>query len=83
VFSLVVTGGPRLGDIESGSVAGATGVRFSFVSGGLLCLLGVGVIVATFPALARYDSHDWLAAPETDARGGGPVLPTGAASNTL
>ncbi len=49
VFSLVVTGGPRLGDIESGSVAGAAGVRFSVVSGGLLCMLGVGVIVAALP----------------------------------
>jgi MFS family permease len=54
VFSLVVTSGPRLGDIESGSVAGAAGVRFSFVSGGLACLLGVGGIVAAFPALWRY-----------------------------
>jgi MFS family permease len=60
VFGLVVTGGPRLGDIESGSVAGAAGVQFSVVSGGLLCLLGVGVIVLAFPQLARYDTADWL-----------------------
>jgi len=60
VFSLVVTGGPRLGDIESGSVAGAAGVRFSVVSGGVLCLLGVVGIVIGFPALARYDSADWI-----------------------
>jgi MFS family permease len=63
VFSLVVTGGPRLGDIESGTVAGAAGVRFSVVSGGLLCLLGVVGIVAAFPALVRYDTNDWLAEP--------------------
>ena len=50
-FSLVVTGGPRLGDIESGSVAGAAGVRFSVVSGGLACMLGVVVIALAFPAL--------------------------------
>jgi MFS family permease len=60
VFGLVVTGGPRLGDIESGSVAGAAGAQFSVVSGGLLCLLGIGVIVAAFPALARYDSSEWV-----------------------
>src|SRR6185503_17396952 len=35
VFSLVVTSGPRLGDIESGVVAGATTPRFSVTSGGL------------------------------------------------
>jgi MFS family permease len=63
VFSLVVSGGPRLGDIESGTVAGAAGVRFSVVSGGLLCLLGVALIVVAFPPLARYDSDDWIAAP--------------------
>jgi MFS family permease len=56
VFSLVVTGGPRLGDLESGTVAGGFGVRFSFVSGGLLCLIGVAGIVVAFPALVRYDS---------------------------
>ncbi len=52
VFSLVVTGGPRLGDIESGTVAGAAGVRFSVVSGGLACLAGVAAIVLAFPAAA-------------------------------
>jgi MFS family permease len=67
VFSLVVTGGPRLGDIESGSVAGAAGVRFSVVSGGLLCLLGVGVIMLAFPQLARYDTADWIE-PPSDGR---------------
>jgi MFS family permease len=63
-FSLVVTGGPRLGDIESGSVAGAAGVRFSVVSGGLLCLAGVAVIALAFPALRHYDTHEWTSAPD-------------------
>jgi MFS family permease len=65
-FSLVVTGGPRLGDIESGSVAGAAGVRFSVVSGGLLCVLGVVVIAVAFPALRHYDTQDWTSAPTGD-----------------
>jgi MFS family permease len=56
VFSLVVSGGPRLGDLESGTVAGAFGVRVSIVSGGLLCLLGVAGIVVAFPQLARFDT---------------------------
>ncbi len=82
-FSMVVTGGPRLGDIESGSVAGAAGVRFSFVSGGLACVLGVGLVVAAFPALARYDSHDWLTAPDAHAGGDAAAVPARAPSNTL
>jgi len=63
VFSLVVSGGPRLGDIESGAVAGATSPRFSVFSGGVLCVVGVAVIVVAFPALLRYDADDWITAP--------------------
>jgi MFS family permease len=55
VFSLVVTSGPRLGDIESGAVAAATSARFSMTSGGLACVAGTAVIVLAFPELAAYD----------------------------
>jgi MFS family permease len=65
VFSLVVTGGPRLGDIESGAVAGATSARFSVFSGGVLCVVGVAAIVVAFPALLHYDADDWIAEPVT------------------
>ena len=62
VFSLVVTSGPRLGDIEAGSVAALTSPRFSVVSGGLACVAGVGLILVAFPALLRYDAEQALAA---------------------
>jgi hypothetical protein len=65
-YSLVVSGGPRLGDVESGSVAGAVGVRVSVVSGGLLCMLGVVVIALSFPALRAYDTADWAAPVAAD-----------------
>ena len=78
VFGLVVTGGPRLGDLESGSVAGAAGVRFSVVSGGLLCVLGIGVISLAFPALARYDTADWTVEPSV-AGPAEPLVAVGAA----
>jgi hypothetical protein len=55
VFSLVVAGGPRLGDVESGTVAAIASPAFSVVSGGLVCLASVGVIAALFPQLAAYD----------------------------
>jgi MFS family permease len=55
VFSLVVTSGPRLGDIESGTVASLSSARVSMTSGGLACLAGVAVVCLAFPALARYD----------------------------
>jgi hypothetical protein len=55
VFSLVVAGGPRLGDVESGTVAALTSPAFSVVSGGLVCFASVGLIAAAFPQLAAYD----------------------------
>jgi MFS family permease len=57
VFSLVVTSGPRLGDVESGAVAGLSSARFSVVSGGLACIAGVGLVMLAFPALLRYDEE--------------------------
>jgi hypothetical protein len=40
----VVTGGPRLGDAESGIVAGFTSTEFSIISGGLACIVGVTLL---------------------------------------
>ena len=62
VFSLVVTSGPRLGDVESGAVAGLAGPRVSVASGGLACIVGVVAVVAAFPALARFDADSALPA---------------------
>jgi predicted MFS family arabinose efflux permease len=51
---LVVAGGARLGDFEAG-VAGSLFSPFTaVVSGGLLCLCGVGVIAATVPQFQRW-----------------------------
>jgi hypothetical protein len=52
---LVVAGGPRLGDAESGTVASLSSTRLSVVSGGLACIAGVGLILVLFPQLAGYD----------------------------
>ena len=58
VFSLVVTSGPRLGDVESGTVASLTSARFSMSSGGVACVVGTVLVVAAFPALATWSSED-------------------------
>ena len=58
IFTLVVAGGPRVGDVESGSVAAAFGTRAAVVSGGVLCILGLVPIVALFPAFWRYGEED-------------------------
>ena len=63
VFSLVVTSGPRLGDVEAGAVAGVAGPRFSVTSGGIACVVGVFAIMAAFPALVRYDAEREIGVP--------------------
>jgi MFS family permease len=57
IFTLVVTSGPRLGDLESGIAASLTTVGIAVTSGGLACVLGVFAILAAFPALAAYDAR--------------------------
>jgi MFS family permease len=51
---MVVTGGPRLGDVEAGLVAGIAGAPASVVIGGLACLLGTGAVAGLFPSLRNY-----------------------------
>ena len=58
VFGLVVTGGVRLGDIEAGGVASLTSARTSVLSGGLACIVGVGLVVLAFPSLVAYDGGE-------------------------
>ena len=55
IYSLVVTSGPRFGDIEAGTVASLTSARFSMASGGLACVAGVALIMLAFPQLAAFD----------------------------
>ena len=50
----VVTGGPRLGDAEAGTVAALTTPRVSVVSGGLACLLGVVLVGWAMPQFRDY-----------------------------
>lgn len=51
---LVVTSGPRVGDIEAAAVASVIGAQASVVSGGLLCLVGLAGVVRLFPELRRH-----------------------------
>jgi MFS family permease len=54
IHILVVTSGPRLGDIEAATVGAIIGPTASVVSGGLLCIAGVGVVARLFPELAAH-----------------------------
>jgi hypothetical protein len=58
IHILVVTGGPRLGDLESGLVAAAFTPMISVVSGGLLCIAGIGLLAALVPELRAYHAGE-------------------------
>jgi len=49
----VVTGGPRLGDVESGVVASLVSTEFSIVSGGVVCILGALALIKRRPGFWR------------------------------
>ncbi|MFE7565288.1 MFS transporter [Kitasatospora sp. NPDC057500] len=57
VFIVIVAGGPRLGDFESGAVASLTSPTVSVVSGGLACVVAILLLAARRPAFLRYDAR--------------------------
>ena len=54
----VVAGGPRIGDAEAGVVASVFSPTVSVVSGGVMCVVGVGVLALLVPEFARYKRGD-------------------------
>jgi len=58
IHILVVTGGPRLGDLEAGLVATAFSPMASVVSGGLLCIAGAAIVAWRVPAFRRYHAGE-------------------------
>jgi MFS family permease len=58
--------GPMLGNVEAGAVASLARLRASIVSGGVLCIAGVGVAVALLPAFWRYDARHEVATEGPD-----------------
>ncbi|HEX7189033.1 MAG TPA: MFS transporter, partial [Actinomycetes bacterium] len=54
VFIVVVSGGPRLGDLRAGAGAAAFGASASWVGGGIACVVLVLALAAAAPSLVRY-----------------------------
>ena len=50
---LVVTGGPRLGDVESGAIAAAIGPQGSVITGGLACIVGILIVARLMPSFSH------------------------------
>jgi MFS family permease len=62
IHILVVSGGPRIGDIEAGLVARAVSLTFSVVSGGVACIAGSAYVARRYPELTSYRSEPAAAA---------------------
>ncbi|WP_410810173.1 MFS transporter [Micromonospora sp. 067-2] len=54
VNTVVVAGGPRLGDLRAGTMAAGLGGGVAWVAGGLASAVLVVVLAVAFPALLRY-----------------------------
>jgi len=61
LFTVVVAGGPRLGDFESGTVAAIGGEHLSVVSGGVACIACTYALVKWHKPFMKYDSRDPVA----------------------
>lgn len=57
VFTVVVAGGPRLGDFLAGSLAALTTEGTAMIFGGFACVLGVIVAMSRQRMFAAYDSR--------------------------
>lgn len=58
LFTVVVAGGPRLGDFEAGAVAAIGGEAFSVISGGIACVVVMAALVKWNPGFFKYDSRN-------------------------
>jgi len=64
VFIAVVAGGPRLGDVRSGATASATSTEFSWVAGGVACMVVVAIAGYLVRPFWNYDATSALQAEQ-------------------
>jgi MFS family permease len=67
VFFVVVTGGPKLGDVESGLVAAMFGATTSVISGGIATIVGAAFVAWRYPELRAYRAPTGTAPSEATA----------------
>lgn len=58
VFTVVVTGGPRIGDLYTGIFASAVALWCPPVFGGLIIIALIAVLLRVQPSFRRYDARD-------------------------
>ena len=63
VNQIFFQGGPQLGEIEAGAVAQWFGAPFAIVSGGIGCIIGLGLVVWKWPQMLSYNGDEHLPSP--------------------
>jgi hypothetical protein len=63
VFTVVVAGGPRLGDLRAGAMAAATTLTIAWSGGAILCMGLVLIGAVLVRPFWRYDAHQGAVAP--------------------
>jgi MFS family permease len=61
INQIFFSGGPQLGEIESGIVAQAFGIPFAIISGGIGCIVTAALIAWRWPQLRRYNGDEPMA----------------------
>lgn len=59
-YTIVVAGGPKVGDLESGTMAAWRGETFSVISGGILCVVGALLLTWRYRDYWKYDAREPL-----------------------
>jgi MFS family permease len=73
VFTVVVAGGPRLGDLRAGVMAAATTLTVAWSGSAVVCVGLVGVAAVAVRPFWRYDSGQPVVAAAADAPALGPL----------
>ena len=67
VFTVVVTGGPRLGDLRAGAMAAATGLTIAWSGSAALCLAVVVIIGVSVRSFWHYQAAATTSGPDEEA----------------
>lgn len=67
VFTVVVAGGPRIGDLAHGTAAAGVGTAVAAAGGGILVVIGVVIAAVLIPAFVRYRVGEAVSRPPRTA----------------
>ena len=58
VNQIFFQGGPQLGELEAGAVAQLFGTPFAIISGGIGCIIGLGIVTLKWPRIWKYNGDE-------------------------